>query len=93
MLRYNDINQFLMSLAESGGQGSINAQMNRELESFLEKLDNRGVSMSLDASYSGYAQGDAEIAMSILEGSASVKTDVEDVKEVNQNRIVKGFWS
>lgn len=90
--KYMDqINQFLMSMAKTAGQGQMNNQ-NRGLDTVLNQVQSLGVDMQMSATYQGYAQGDTEITLSLLDNKRDLQIKSESVLPVNENPIVDEFW-
>ncbi|MCP5325025.1 MAG: hypothetical protein H7A09_01710 [Oceanospirillaceae bacterium] len=85
------INQFLMSMAKSAGNGQLNTQ-SAGLDRMLDQVQTFGVDMKMTATYTGYAQGDTDIALALIGDTRDVSVKTDTVLPVNQKTVIKEFW-
>jgi hypothetical protein len=85
------INQFLMSMAKSAANGQLKNQT-AGFDRMLDQVQAFGIDIKMTATYTGYAQSDTNIALSLIDNRRDVDIQQEDVLPVNQKSEIKGFW-
>ncbi len=89
----NEVNQFLLKMAESGANKRLN-NSNAEITDFIERMKQKGVSIKLNLNYHNYGSSKAKMSLSLMNGQSNVNVKVEKEVAANQNRpITERFWS
>lgn len=88
----NEVNQFLLKMAESGANKRL-SQSNADIADFIERMKQKGVSIKLNLNYHDYASSKANMSLSLMSGQSNVNVKVEKEVAANQNRpITERFW-
>lgn len=85
------INQFLMSMAKSAGNGQLKNQ-SAGFDRMLDQVQAFGIDIKMTATYTGYAQGDTDITVALIGDTRDVSVKTDTVLPVNQKTVIKEFW-